>query len=256
MKRNLSLILAIGLFFSIGLTSCDKNGEDDTANVDFKLTDAPGQYDKVLIDLQKIEIHTDVDGWQSPASFNPGIYDLLELNNGMDTLLASVQLPTGNLSQVRLVLGNNNSVVFDSVSYPLSTPSAQQSGLKINLHENLLANESYTFWLDFDAGKSIIEKGNGDYSLKPVIRAYSGLTNGKIKGYVMPLNAQATLYSIQGVDTFTAIPNSDGFFMFTGMNGSYDINVSPANAAYQDTNLYGVQATYGQITDLDTITLN
>jgi len=174
----------------------------------------------------------------------------------MDTLLASVQLPTGNLSQVRLVLGNNNSVVFDSVSYPLSTPSAQQSGLKINLHENLLANESYTFWLDFDAGKSIIEKGNGDYSLKPVIRAYSGLTNGKIKGYVMPLNAQATLYSIQGVDTFTAIPNSDGFFMFTGMNGSYDINVSPANAAYQDTNLYGVQATYGQITDLDTITLN
>jgi hypothetical protein len=53
----------------------------------------------------------------------------------------------------------------------LETPSAQQSGLKINIHLDVNAGILYQMWPDFDAGHSITKAGNNKYMLKPVIRA-------------------------------------------------------------------------------------
>ncbi|UEQ75212.1 DUF4382 domain-containing protein [Chryseobacterium arthrosphaerae] len=113
---------------------------------------------------------------------------------------------------MRMVLGPNNSIVVNGVSYPLQIPSAQQSGLKFNWHQTLSANGAYTVWIDFDAGRSVVTTGNGSYILKPVIRTFSELTNGQIKGYVQPQAAQAVVHAIMASDTIsTAIPNPDGF---------------------------------------------
>ncbi len=253
MKTIFKTIGVMSIIMLIVLTGCKKT--DEYARLNVRLTDAPGQYDHVYIDIQGIEIHSDNGGWFSPSFFNAGVYDLLQFNNGADTLLCSIDMPVGKISQIRLILGNNNSVVVDSVSYPLSTPSAQQSGLKINLHEDLLADVSYTIILDFDAGKSIVQQGNGSYSLKPVIRAYSELENGKIKGIVQPMAAQPVVYAIQGTDTVSAIPNPDGFFMICGLNGTYDLFINPADPTYQAVTISGVQTAWGTITDVGIITL-
>ena len=62
------------------------------------LTDAPADYDAVLIDIQDVQIHVsdnDAEGsWQS-LIVNKGIYNLLDFRNGMDTLLGSIELPAG-----------------------------------------------------------------------------------------------------------------------------------------------------------------
>ena len=50
-------------------------------------------------------------GWQSVSTVAAGTYNLLDLVNGKDTLLADSDVPPGGtISQVRLVLGPNNYV--------------------------------------------------------------------------------------------------------------------------------------------------
>lgn len=257
-KLFLPVVLLCAAIFSF--QSCKKDDDNPnnsgTAKVSMRLTDGPANYDHVYIDIQQVVVTMEGSAAVTVVPIRPGIYDLLDFSNGADTLLAEANVPAGKVSQIRLVLGENNSVVVDGTSYPMSTPSAQESGLKLNLKETLEAGGSYTFWLDFDAGKSIVQTGNGGYKLKPVIRAYSALTNGQIKGYVLPLNAMATVYAIQGTDTLSAIPGPNGFFMFGGMaEGTYTIWIEPGILGLQAYTATNVQVSYGVVTDLGTITL-
>jgi hypothetical protein len=60
--------------------------------------------------------------------------------------------------------------MVDSVMHQLDTSSAENSGLKFDFKITFLKNKKYEIILDFDAASSIVEKGNGGYSLKPVIK--------------------------------------------------------------------------------------
>lgn len=247
-----SIVLALIVSFA-----CKKNNDSNgQASLEISLTDAPAGYDAVLIDVKSIEIHSDNGGWTSVPVLRPGIYNLLDFRNGMDTLLAKVTLPAGTISQMRLVLGDNNAVVVEGQEYPLKTPSAEQSGLKFNIHQTLEPNGSYKIWIDFDAGKSIVANKNG-YILKPVIRTYTEATDGKIKGIVLPIESLPVVYAIKGTDTATAIPDANGFFMFSGMpEGSYHIWIDGSEAAgFQDATIDNVVVTFGKITDIGTTTL-
>jgi hypothetical protein len=258
MKRTLLILSVIGLTACGIFSSCKKDSDEQgVAKVNVHLTDGPADYDAILIDVQSVEIHSDVSGWVSIAPVLPGVYNLLDFSNGLDTLLCSANLPAGNISQMRLVLGNNNSIIVNGTSHPLSTPSAQQSGLKFNIHQELVANGSYDIWIDFDAAKSIVEQGNGGYSLKPVIRTYTALTNGKIKGFVLPVTAEAVVYAIHGTDTFSAIPAADGHYMFCGLpEGTYNLWFDAATSTgFQDLYLPDVTVSLGVITDIGITTL-
>lgn len=186
----------------------------------------------------------------------PGVYNLLDFRNGLDTLLLRADIPAGKISQIRLILGTNNSVVVDGKTESLNTPSAQQSGLKLNLKEEFEAGGSYDVWIDFDAGKSIVETGNGKFQLKPVIRAYSQLTDGRIKGYVQPVLAGIKVYATIGGETYSAIPAADGFYQFTGLpEGAYSITYDAALVTYVDVTVNNINVTYGQTVDLGTTVL-
>ena len=56
----------------------------------------------------------------------------------------------------------------------LKTPSGQESGLKVQVHQEVTGGILYRLTLDFDAGRSIVKAGNsGKYLLKPVLRIFS-----------------------------------------------------------------------------------
>src|SRR6185295_739784 len=90
--------------------------------------------------------------------------DLLDLTNGVMEELGTMPLAAGHYSQVRLVLtsntGNGNSALANAVQptggdlIPLDTPSAQQSGLKLQAHFDVAAGQTADIVLDFDACKS------------------------------------------------------------------------------------------------------
>lgn len=225
------------------------------ATVSFRLMDAPCDYDHLYIDVQGIEIHSDSNGWEALSPFNAGVYDVLELANGLDTLLCKVELPEGKVSQIRLLLGNNNSLVVDGSTFDMKVPSGSQSGIKLNLHKYLEANTSYNVWLDFDACRSVVEKGNGGYSLKPVIRAFADSANGKLTGYVLPDSANAVVYAINNGDSISAMPESNGYFMICGLDGTYDVYFQSNNTNISDSTISNVSINFGEIVSVDTVEL-
>lgn len=257
MKKQSFLLLLLVAATIFGFVRCNKDDNNkQNARIELRLTDGPADYDAVLIDVQQVEINTEA-GWQTFPVIHPGVYDLLQLNNGLDTLLCNGELPVGNISQIRLILGSNNSIVVNGVSHALQTPSAQQSGLKINIHQTLEAGMVYKIWLDFDAGKSIVEQGNGGYLLKPVIRGYTELTNGIISGTIQPVVALPVVYALQNNDTLaTAIPTATGYFKFCGLPaGNYTLAVVPSVPNFSPLIIPNVTVTFGLATDLGILTI-
>jgi hypothetical protein len=169
MKRTFySIFLLFGC--SAFLYSCYEV-KNETAQLSVSLTDAPGDYNAVNVHVTGVEVHTDGNGWQQlPVA--SGWYDLLTLRNNVDTVLVQPQsLPAGRITQVRLILGDSNTVMVDSVLYPLDMSSQDETGLKCVLNDVLQPNTSYRLLLDFDAENSVMANGSGGYKLKPVVKA-------------------------------------------------------------------------------------
>ncbi len=157
-------VLAVTLFVATG---CDTKSK--TSNLTVRMKDAPGDFQQVNVDVLEVQVHSDNDWISLPT--NAGVYDLLTLQNDVSAVLVNQgAVPAGKMTQFRLLLGSNNSVMVDSVMYDLKTPSAEQSGLKLNVKTTFLVNELYEILIDFDAEKSVVKQGNGDYSLKPVLK--------------------------------------------------------------------------------------
>src|SRR5436190_19290993 len=122
--------VVLGCLCTTMFISCSRNENSSsgggTAQMKVYLTDDPAAYDKVVIDVQDVQINVTNDstgGWQGLSTVSAGAYDLLKLVNDHDTLLAKSDIPTGTIHQMRLVLGSNNYVVVGGVQYPLQTPS-------------------------------------------------------------------------------------------------------------------------------------
>jgi hypothetical protein len=260
--KLLSILLTVTTGAGFILWSCNKSNSTatGTGRLQVMLTDGPANYDEVNIDVEKVEVNVSSDtgtssGWQTLNLLRPGVYNLLKFSNGIDTVLAAADLPAGTLSQMRLVLGANNSVVIDSQSYPLKTPSAQQSGLKFNIHSTLTAGIVYRLWIDFDANRSIVSTGSGAYILKPVIRTYSEAIGGSIKGYALPSAAQPQVRATMGVDTLLALPDSTGYYFFGGVAaGTWNLLLHAQDSTYRDTS-FSVMVSTGVVTNAGAVTL-
>lgn len=162
------LILGSLLIAAITFVSCQSETRMSTMQI--HLTDAPVDYDEVNIDLKQVQVQfaDDTTGWQNLET-TVGMYDLLQLQNGVDTLIAKGTFPENTVHQLRLVLGNDNNIVVNGETYPLTVPSGSQSGLKIKVHKKL--NKTLEdLVVDFDAGLSVHQEGTGDYKLRPVLR--------------------------------------------------------------------------------------
>lgn len=176
MKTFFKLIAVVLVFASIAIitNSCKKEDPKAYGQMTVKMTDAPGDYLEVNVDVIGVQVHHESSGWVT-LPINAGVYNLLDLQNNVTTVLASnVQLPVGKISQIRLILGSNNSLVtIQPDTFALKIPSGSESGLKINLHETIQPHTSMEIVLDFDADASIVLTGVGSYSLKPVIKVKS-----------------------------------------------------------------------------------
>jgi hypothetical protein len=164
MKVSFCLPLVITLF---ALSSCKKN--ENSTILRLKLTDSPAAYEEVNVDLQQVNIKMsgDTSSWIS-MSTKTGIYNLLALQNGLDTLIGEGTFPAGKVMEVRLVLGTNNTIKANGQLYPLTIPSGSESGLKIKL-DKTLATPLDSVVIDFNAALSVQQEQDG-FKLRPVIK--------------------------------------------------------------------------------------
>jgi hypothetical protein len=246
------------------LISCKKNDAGDgNARLKVYLTDGPGDFEAVYIDVKDVQINVTNDtsgGWQSLQGVNANVYDLLKLVNDDDTLLSDSNIPSGRLHQLRLVLGTENYVKVQGTAQliKLETPSAQQSGLKLNIQMDVQDGILYTILLDFDVSKSIVKTGNAKYLLKPTIRTVLNAVGGSVKGIVMPKDFQSKVCAVQGVDTIACTyTDATGGYLFKGLPaGSYDFYYNPSNVSYQDSLRTGISIQFNTVIKIDTTFLH
>ena len=269
-KYKLFIMLLIA---SAGLVSCsddnDSTNQEGTAQVAVKLTDAPGDYDAVNVEVIDVLIKTDAEavategeteteneGWVS-LGVEPQEVNLLELTGGNTLFLGETDLPAGNLQEMRLVLGDDNNIIVKGEEFVLETPSAQQSGLKLKVDQKLEADTYYTFILDFDVDQSIVSQGNGGYSLKPVLRLAVEENVGSIAGIVTG-SAEPVLVEVQSAEvTASAYTNAEGRFQLHGLEpGTYILTVTPEEGlGLEVSTVNNIEVEQGAVTELEPVIL-
>ncbi|MDC7994881.1 DUF4382 domain-containing protein [Altibacter sp. HG106] len=256
--------VAILAFLSVAIFSCSDDDSDSdpdndpqgTSQISVRMVDAPGDYEAVFVEVEDVVVkYNDSEEEVSIGAVNTGVYDLLELTGGVSVLLVDDEVPAGNLSQIRLILGDDNTVVIDGETFPLNTPSAQQSGLKINVNETLENGVLYEFVLDFDVDASVVARGDGGYNLKPVIRATTVAETGAISGTVLPLGVQTLVTATNGLVTISSYTDASGTYVLSGVpEGTYDLTFeADADLDIPPITLPDVDVTVGNVTTVETI---
>ncbi len=162
----------------LGAVSLLSNYPAGTNNMRLSLTDAPSRdLEQVFVNVDHAELFVKKGGKEARliVAQDLGLIDLLQLKNGVLLPMHDLSLPTGlEITGIRLVLKgtDNHSIKKDGSRCEMQTPSGQESGIKIHLASSFTLEENYTYSmvLDFDAGKSVVVKGNGDCLLKPVLK--------------------------------------------------------------------------------------
>jgi hypothetical protein len=257
--KSVLVLIVVGMLFY----SCDSDNNDLNGNsiLRIKLTDSPGDYKAVYIDVREVRINATDDadsGWVTLENINAGVYDLMKLTNGTDTLLGENEIPAGDITQIRLVLGDQNSVIDGEDSVGMHTPSAQQSGLKLQVNATLEPELAYDILLDFDAAKSVVKAGNsGNYNLKPVIRTIVDQSTGSLKGIVNPDSIQSAVYAILGDDSIGTYSDMDGKFMIKGLDpDTYSLYIDPGTeSGIKDSLISDISVELGVVTDVGEVVL-
>lgn len=209
------------------------------------ITDAPScGYDNVHVTVQKLRVHAsatagDGDGGWSELVLSPARrIDLLTLSNGVLEELGQLPLPAGHYSQLRLVLAPNEGAMppanavtpSGGGAIALETPSALQSGIKLNLDLEVQTGKVADVVLDFDACKSVVRRGSsGRYNLQPVVSVLPRLSDAgaRVVGYVdSSLANSATRVSVQqaGIPIKSTAPDANGrFVLYPLPAGNYEL---------------------------------
>lgn len=273
-KKTIYAIVAAGCAGLVG--GCSGSGGSGTAS--FGVTDAPScsaQFTRVDVSVIGVSA-VGPDGATHTLNLPaPQDVNLLDEVNGASVNLGPITVPAGTYTQVRLLLASNpngssatpvNYVTTSSGNtYPLTTPSGQQSGYKVNGDFTVSAGNTVDVTLDFNACRSVVTAGNsGQYLLKPVITATTSSTTGAITGVAAPGDV-VFAEDADGIIHKSTVADSAGNFTLSpleatasGDAGYNVVAVSPQVAAGSTTTaadapdvVFHVPVTAGQKTVLD-----
>lgn len=239
------------------LSACGGGGGDSTpatpvstlGTLAVSMTDAPAcGFDAVNVTVSKVRVHrsegaADSDSGWTDITLSPAKkINLLNLTNGVLEALGQTSLEAGRYTQLRLVLDSNASGTANTVvptvgklEQPLETPSSVQSGIKLVGQFDVTAGQKTDVVLDFDACKSVVTRGKGAYSLKPVVKVVpvtlngiSGFVSTAVLGRSVQVSAQQ---NGQVVSATTPNPTTGEFFLSRLAPGNYDVVITANDSA-------------------------
>jgi hypothetical protein len=203
-SRSLTFLLPLALF--AGCASDTSEGKVGEMNI--LLTDAPGDFEKVPIEIEGVQAHLVGEKVANPQAYRQASQqqqalgndenapaeqgqwidimlakknvDLLKLQNGVQENIGQANIPSGFYNQLRLLLKKAQVVVNQQV-YDLTIPSGETSGLKIMYKFEVTSGQAHELTLDFDAKESIKAQGGG-YQFNPVIQVKQYRHQGRNPG--------------------------------------------------------------------------
>jgi hypothetical protein len=249
-------ILFLSILSLVCINGCNQPSDNAPSTLNISLVDSPGDYEEVNIEIDSVQVKFQDNDWTSLKDFKSGIYNLLDYTAGHELFVTSQQMPSTMLTQIRVMLGGNNSVVVHGTTYKLVTPGGTESGYKIVVNQALDPGKDVQMVIDFDASSSVRES-SGIYLLRPVIKAYNKSATGSISGKVFPedLNISIQVYA-NGVIASTFAPKGVSDFIVSGLpEGTYQVIFDPGTqSGYQQfTTDSNIIVTKGNTQDIGTI---
>jgi len=279
-------ILGAAILFGCSSNSSTPAPNPSTATVKVSLSDPAtckgpgGPFSHVYISVTDVKAHTSANAGDNDSGFvdlTPGLtnapkqVDLLgdaDTNCFLALLGSTAELQAGSYQQIRILLApdsnasqvaNNkcgafaNCVVLNDGSvHDLLLSSEAKTGIKIPSGQiaggafTIAAGETKDLDLDFLTCESIVQQGNGEYRLKPVLHAGEvSLSSASINGSVVnsstgkPLVGGTVTVALErkdtsGVDRIFMATNADagGGFVFCPLPaGTYDLVVVAVDGA-------------------------
>lgn len=168
----------------IALPGCDSSNADadHQSRVSILLTDAPA--DDIVeanVIIERVELLGE-GGRAILLADEPQPFDLLTLQNGVTAVLADLDVPDDTYHQVRIVVHDEATVVFDDGTVEaLKVPGGTETGIKINLPSLVIDDDLVVVTIDFDLADSFVKRGNSGkgYIFKPVLKPLAVEINGE-----------------------------------------------------------------------------
>ncbi len=285
--KNTIIATVLVIAALISFSACQKNFSSNASaagkeQLSLYLTDGPGFFDNVYIDIRSVKVLVDTskntrdhdnDDWdrrgaddtKKDSSFvwenlniKPGVYDILKFRNGADTILANSNITAGSIRLIKIEIGTNNSVVKDSVTYPIYLPAGAMNYILLKLRgdecEKYDANKK-RLWLDFDVARSIFQGNDNKFYIRPVFHFYVVSAKGQLSGRIRPGDAKGVVTAFNATDTAYALTDKEGFFKMRGLkDGTYSVFINVSNG-YQDTTLTNIKVQAPGETNLGNIVL-
>lgn len=268
-------LLGAGLLVSCSSSGSSGSTSSGMATATVMISDpttcqAPnGPFAHVYVTVTDVKASVNADAGDNDPSFvdlTPGLssapkqIDLLgQANNQcfLASLGSTQQLQAGSYQQIRIFLADNSAsvannacnsaancvVLNNGTSATLQLSSESKTGIKIPSGQiasgqfNIAAGQTKDLDIDFNTCVSIVQEGNGEFRLKPVLHAGEVTTTAtSINGTVLdsatgkPVNGGVTVALEQpdsnGIDRIfmTESTDSSGGFVFCPLpSGSYDV---------------------------------
>ncbi len=184
-----SALFLLATTLSFGCNDDDDSGPE-TGTLSVSLQDAPVEAEKVEVTISEISVHfvpADKSGEQAAGdeeaadqSDDPEksgwrailkeevTFDLLTLKDN-PSFIGELDLVEGKVTQIRLWVSETTppKLTIGGEEHEMEMPSGK---IKIVGNFSIVPGEETAIKLDFDAAESVVEKGNGTYSLKPTIK--------------------------------------------------------------------------------------
>ncbi|MFN8237550.1 MAG: DUF4382 domain-containing protein [Chitinophagales bacterium] len=165
--RNLKYVTLF--LVCLGFAAC-KTDDGQTSEMNIYLQDAPASaYEKIKIEVKGVSVYSQTSGTWVTLTVNDGIFDLLTLDSLHQAFLGKIKIAGGSISDVRLIIGNQNNVTISGIDHPIILDSTDLDKLTVKISNNISSSSSYKMTIDFKASESIDDSG-GVYKLKASLK--------------------------------------------------------------------------------------
>lgn len=262
--KTIKLIVATVLVSGLAFTSCkkDDNSEAEPKNMSVRMTDAPGDYSRLDVEIASVEAYNESKGWIMLRN-ETQVVSVLDLTNGNEVeLVSETKVKSGSYTKLRLTFGDNNKIWVNteaSVDLPFVTTefdlafSSPSKQYEIVIDEEVDRNSGSSILLDFNVAESVSGSTVTSFVLDPEITMIKDENTG-LRGEIE--GSKNTAIMLEGNSrTYSTYADSQGRFLIRGVvAGTYDVTFMPSEDDLpEERTVEGVVIADGEIESMGTV---
>lgn len=209
------------------MQSCKKDNKVSQGQMEVRMTDSPGDFAALNVELLKIEAYLENSGWVTINESSQEV-NILDLTNGTELVIANnTNVQPGTYTKLKITFSGENSLTFNggtgTNTVNLAFGSNFSGQVEVPIHCQVSAGVTSSILLDFNVSSSIQQAG-ATYVLNPAIAEITDPNTG-IQGQVSGAS-QAVISLSNSSYNGSAFINSNGYFMIKGVpEGTYQMKV-------------------------------